>query len=168
MYDTTRRSYYLLYMTHNVYSYVRRCLSCQKHCQHPTHQRSIQLFPSKWPLKIVAIDIPRPLPKNKTNNKVIVVINKRYLILTRAIPTKKTTATHVAHICGDDWVVSYGILDRLLTKRGSLFEKFFNAVCTRLSTKILTTTAYSPQTNEQIKRYSTTVLSRRRQNISKH
>lgn len=55
-------------------------------------------FLQRGPLKFVAVDIVGPLPKTKTSDKFIVVTTDRYLSLTRAIPTKKTTTTDVARI----------------------------------------------------------------------
>lgn len=49
-----------------------------------------------------------------------------------------------------------------------LAEKFFNAVCARLGTKLLTTTDYNPQTNGQTEGHSKTILSQLLHYVSGH
>lgn len=69
----------------------------------------------------------------------------------------------------EDWVVRYGIPDRLLMDKGPKFvENFFNAVCVALETKLITTTAYHRQTNGQTEHYNKTILSRLCHYISEH
>lgn len=156
-------------MANDVYTYVEKCPSCRKRRQHPTHQQLLQLFSPERPLEFVVMNILGPLPKTKTGNKFTVVITGRFPKLTRVISTRKTTATDVALFFVEDWVVTYGILNPLLTDDGpQLVEKCFNAACTALSTELLTTTAYHPQKNGQIKRYIKSILFQLRYYLSKH
>lgn len=61
------------------------------------------------------------------------------------------------------WVILFGIPERLLTDNGpQLVEQFFNAVCVVQKTKLMTKTAYYPQTNRQAERYNQANVSRPR------
>lgn len=106
---TMRRSYYWPHMANDVYIYVKRYQTCRKHRKNPTNQRLMQLFLREGQLEFVSMDILGPLPNTKTGNKFIVVMTDHYSILTRAIPTKKTTATDVARVFVESWVRKYGI-----------------------------------------------------------
>lgn len=168
-YDTMRRSYYWPHIANYVYVYVQRCLSCQKYRQDPTHQRQLQPYLPATPLEFVAVDILGLLPKTKTSSGFIIVMTNRCSKLTRAIPTKKTTATDVAHILVEDWAVPYDVPIQLLTNNGPEFAgKFFSAVCARLGTKSMKTATFHPQTNGQTGRYNKTILSRLRHYINEN
>lgn len=96
------------------------------------------------------------------------MISDRYTTLTRAIPTKKTTAALIAEIVLDAWVIHYGNSDRILTGNSPKFAvKFINAVCVSLGTQLLTTSAFHSQTNEQTKRVNETIVEKLRHYICK-
>lgn len=81
--------------------------------------------------------------------------------LTKAIPTKTKTATDVIRIFNNDWVISNGIPERVLTDNEHQFVGlFFNATCVALGTKFITKTAYNPQINGQTEQYKKTFVSR--------
>lgn len=110
-----------------------------------------------------------PITKTRTSNKYVVVVTDRYSELTRASPSKTTTATDVAHISINYWVTKYGVEEWLLLDNGPQFaEKFFDAACAALETKLMSTTAYHPQTNGQFERYNMTVVSCLRHYIGEH
>lgn len=89
-------------MVNAVYMYVDKCSSCQKHCHQPTYQPLFQSVPTERPLEFVAVDKLGPLSKSEIDNTLIVVITNKYLELTRAIPTRKTTVTDVARFFIED------------------------------------------------------------------
>lgn len=102
----------------------------------------------------------KTLVKEKTNTKFIVVRTDGYSKLMWAIPNGKTTATNVARIFVEDWVVPYGTSNWLLTENGPQFaEKVFNAVCVGLDTEPPTTTSYHLQTNGQTEQYNRIICS---------
>lgn len=96
-------------------------------------------------------------------------MTNRYSKLTWAIPAMKTTAKDVACMFIEEYVVLYGIPDRLMTSNVPQFAgKVFESVCAGLNTEILTTTAHHLQTNRRIELYSKTILSRLHRYISEH
>lgn len=77
-------------------------------------------------------------------------ITHHYSKLTSAIPTKTTMARQVAITSMGTWVMTYQIPEFLLVNNGpQLVSKLFNSMCFHLQTKLLSTTAYHPQTNGQ-------------------
>lgn len=70
-----------------------------------------------------------PLPKAKSGNQLVVMIEDRYSRPPRTIPTTKTKATHIATIFLEIWVLPYGIPKLVLTEKGPQFVvKFFSAL----------------------------------------
>ena len=170
MYDTMRCEFYWPHMANDVYETVQRCESCAatRGTQY-TKQKHLRLFPANGPLEFVAMDILGPLPKTKQGNQFVVVLTDRYSKLTRAIPTGKTTATTVATIFVDHWVIPYGIPNYVLTDNGPQFvAKFFASVCLALGVKHVTTTAYHPRTNGQTERFNRTIVTRLRHYVGEH
>lgn len=75
---------------------------------------SFSFFIVEGPSEFVTTEITGPLSGTKTGNKFIFIMTDHYSEATRAIPTKKTTATDVAKIFVEDWIVPYGTLENLL------------------------------------------------------
>lgn len=59
-----------------------------------------------------------PLHKTKTGNRFVDVIANHRSMLTSAILAQWTIAAHIAEIVLDEWVMPYGIPERLLTDNG--------------------------------------------------
>lgn len=89
-------------MANDVYTYAEQCPSRQKHRQHPTHQRPLQLFPPARPPEFVAMGILGPRPKRKAGNRLVGLMTDGNSKLTRAIPTRTATTTDVARIFVED------------------------------------------------------------------
>lgn len=75
-------------MAHDMYIYVERCPDCRRRRRYPTYQRLIRLILLDAPLEFMFMDIPGPLPRIKSGNRLVVIIIDRYDKLTWAIPTK--------------------------------------------------------------------------------
>lgn len=102
-------------------------------------------------------------------NKYIVNLTGCYSERTTAILPWTTTARGATKIFINDWVISYGILERLLTDKEPQFVKnFMNSASGALGTKLMTTPAYQPQTSGQNKRYNKTNGGRLRRYIGEH
>lgn len=113
----------------------------------------------KSPLKIVAIDILGPLCSTLNSNQNGIVENDRCSKLIQAMSTGKKSSSHLADVYFDYWVVPYGIPVYILMEKEVQFtSKLLGAICTILGEKHLTTTAYHPQTNGQVKRYNCMII----------
>jgi hypothetical protein len=105
------------------------------------------------------MDILGPLPKTEHGNRFLLVISDRFSKLTRTVPLRTITLLGVAKAFCDAWVFSYGPPCYLLTDNGTLFNaKVFLSVCRELGIAKIFTTAYHPQTNGQVERFSRTII----------
>lgn len=96
------------------------------------------------------MDIPGALLRKRLGNQLVLVITDHDSKLTRAVSMTNTTAPHVGTVCLYGWVLTYCIPVYLLTDNGPQFvPKFFASICPYLGAKLLTTTAYHPQTKGQ-------------------
>lgn len=98
MYDTTRELYCWAHLVNDVYGYVEKCPDCSRPRQHLTFQRLLQQFPPEHPLEFIGMGIMGPLPRTKSSKLIVIIIAECYPKLIKAIPTKKTTASHIAEI----------------------------------------------------------------------
>jgi transposase InsO family protein len=147
-------------MIEDVYETVLQCDTCARNrISERTHTNKLKLFPAKGPLESVAMDILGPLPRTKHGNRFLLVISDRFSKVTNTVPLRTVTALSVVRAFCDHWVYSYGPPLSLLTYNGPQFTaKFFLAVCTELRIKKIFTTAYHPQTNGQVERFSRTIM----------
>lgn len=167
IYDTMRKSLHWPHMANVVYNKVARYMSWTRNLVISKKQRKIQLFPPEGPLNLVTIDIPGPLPKTEDWNKYIVVIVKRYYGLTKAIPIARMTVTKIAIIFMEYWVAGFGIRSTELTDNGFwATSKFYAVLCEELCVKIVASTEYHPQANEQLDYFNTTMVSRLRHSVT--
>lgn len=114
------------------------------------------------------MDILGPLPKTSAGNQFVFAMNDRYSRLTRAVPVSKTTASRAALTIIDNWIMPYGIPNFLLTDSGQQFvRKFFNALCSILGIKQLTTTAVHCK-HSRTERYNKTIVARLHQYVNEH
>lgn len=80
-------------------------------------------------------------------------------LLTRALPTALTTASHTASLYLDNWVVLHWILKHYLTDNEKQFiSKFFEPLCVFLDNEHITMTVYFPQTNRQAESFNNTIV----------
>lgn len=106
------------------------------------------------------MDILVTLPRSKKGSRFITVMTGRYSKLTRAISSTKTTAPQ-ALIYLDHWVIPFGISLYVLTENGlQSTSRIFAFLGAFLRPKLLSTTVYRSQTNEQTGRYNGTVVGR--------
>lgn len=153
-----RRAYYWPHTDNDLYRWVEARVSCRRNLQTYTLQRHLQLFHTSCPLEFVTRKILASLPKASTGNRLGVVITDGYSKLTRTIPMKKTMEPRIAAIFTDNWVISNGVPEFLLTKNGPQFvRKFSNSISLYFGTKLLTTTTYHPQTIRLGKRHNKTI-----------
>jgi transposase InsO family protein len=81
---------------------------------------------------------------------------------------RTTTALAVAKTFCTQWVFSYGPPRYMLSGNGPQFTaKFFMEVCRELGITRVFTTAYHPQTNGQVERFSRTILNALRTYVAK-
>lgn len=127
----------------------------------PQQKAPPETVPRQRDLRARRIGRCGPVAKEKSGNRLIVVIMDRYKTLTPSIPSSKITAPHVASIFSDQWVRPQGIPTFQLTDNCPEFRRnFFETLCALLGVKHLMTTAYSRQTDRQARLYNRTIVAR--------
>lgn len=96
MFETMGELYDWSHIAIKVSGYVERWPHYKKHRWHPTHQRLLNLFFPKGSMEFIAIDILGPLPRTKSSNWLVVVIEECYPNLARAISTRRSRAARIA------------------------------------------------------------------------
>lgn len=84
------------HMTNDVYTSVSNCSTCARIGTFPKLKREVQLFPTSGQLKLIAINIIRPLPRIANGNEYVVVMTYRNLKLKWATPIHKISSSYVA------------------------------------------------------------------------
>lgn len=69
------------------------------------HQRHLTLIPSTGALELIVVDLLGTYPWTKNGNQLVVIVTDRYSKLTRALTTTKTSASYVATVMFDDWII---------------------------------------------------------------
>lgn len=65
------------------------------------------------------MDILDLLPKTLQRNQYVLAITNHYSKQSRAFPKSKTTASRVANLFYDDWIILFRITTHLLSANGS-------------------------------------------------
>jgi transposase InsO family protein len=164
-----RRTHFWPNMAVKVLKTVLRCDACARNRITLSRRTNpFGIFRANAPLKSVAMDILGQLSKTRHENSFLLVIADRYYQLTSMVPSRVTTAFAVAQAFCDHRVFVYGPPVSLLTDNEPQFaEKFFQAACAVLGIKKVFTTAYHPQTNGQVERYSRTLVEALRSHVSR-
>lgn len=92
----------------------------------------MQLFSTREPLELLSMDIVGQFQKSVQGNQYTLVFTNCYFKLTLSIQTSSTTATHIANLPMEHWLVLYGISGYPLTNSTTLFVRIFlAAICMR-------------------------------------
>lgn len=146
-------------MAKTFYATVEDYQHCARQEATMKHLRHLMIFPPTRQLNFIAGEIFRPLHRTKHGNQYVATVTDRYSTVTSAIPTSKTSASHVGTSAFKRWIVPYGILSFLLADNGPRFvAKLFEKLCLDLNVKHLSTAAYNALTNDQVERYNRAVV----------
>lgn len=163
IYYTLRQHYYRLFMTQNVHAYVSQWKSCERHRPSNKLQELPKLFSLLGPLKSTSIDILGPLMRIKHGSRFIIVLTNRYTKYARSIPAAKKTTQQIAKVVLKHSIKPYGIPDVVLTDNSKQStSKFFAELFPSLVPKLMTTTEYHAQCNEQVEWYNRAIVARLR------
>ena len=170
MYYALRREYYWPHLAADVAATVRGCRTCaMNRVKLRKHLSRLRLFPATRPLESLAIDILGPFPKTKTGKRFLLVITDCFSKLMQVVALRTITAYTVAVAFCEAWVFKYGVPRTLLSDNGPQFiAKFFHSTCLVLGITNLYTSAYHPQTNGQVERYTRTIASMLRSYVGEH
>lgn len=170
MYTSMRRAYFWEAIIADVHVFVAGCDTCAKSKdQGRRRTASLKLFPAQEPLADACLDFLVPFPVSGWGNRYILVIVCRFTKLVRAIPIPRDDAETVLAAFFDVWVTLYGPSDTLLTDIWpQLTSLFFRGGGRMMGIQNLTSTAYHPKTQGQVKRYNRNIVAQIRAHIADH
>lgn len=120
VYGSMRREYHMPSMINDVYNTLNISFACTSYSSRKRLKRETQLFSSTRPLEFVSTDILLTLSRTMNINQYVIVMTHQYTKHTRAISVGMITATHVAKLFFESWILSYRILTTY--RRTSVFS----------------------------------------------
>ena len=156
----TKGRFYWPKMEDHVNHFITKVCNCVK-SKKPNihHEAPMQTITTSAPLELIGIDFLH-LDTCSGGYEYILVITDHFTRFTQAYPTTNKSGKTAAEKLYGDFMMRYGIPEKILSDRGKEFE---NSLFQRLSKlcgiKKLRTTPYHPQTNGQVERMNQTILS---------
>lgn len=139
---------------------VKTCLTCicSKSPHLPQRAPLVNISTTR-PLELVCMDF-LSLEMSKGGFQNILVVTDHFTKYALAFPTRNQEARTVAKILFDQFIVHYGIPERLHSDMGANFEsKVIKHLCALLGIKKSRTTPYHPQGDGVTERFNRTLLS---------
>ena len=152
--------FYWVGLTKDIEDYIKRCPRCLRaKAPHLPHRAPLCSITTTRPLELVCMDF-MSLETSKGGYKHILVVTDHFTKYTCAFPTRSQHASVVAKILMEQFVVHYGIPERLHSDQGANFEgNVIRGLCKLLGMKKSRTTPYHPQGDGITERFNRTLLS---------
>ena len=156
----TKERFYWPKMEDDINHFITKVCTCVK-SKKPNihHEAPMQTITTSAPLELIGIDFLH-LDTCSGGYEYILVITDHFTRFTQAYPTTNKSGKTAAEKLYGDFMMRYGIPEKILSDRGKEFE---NSLFQRLSKlcgiEKLRTTPYHPQTNGQVERMNQTILS---------
>lgn len=158
LFNTKRRESHWAHIANKVYATVRDFWSCALNRQTKKIRQKLRLLSPSRPLEYAAMNILGPLPKTKSENRFIAVINDWYFKLEKQSQLSEQRLGQFQLYLLTNGNQNSGILSKILTDGGPSFtSRFFQANCAKNRVTLLTTTEYHPQINGQVGQYNATI-----------
>lgn len=153
-YNTVKERFYWRNMLETIKETIGHCGHCQ-HIKRITEGKvAQQKILCSRPFEMIAVDIVGPLPITSDGNRYIITIMDYFTRYVRAIPVKRITAGIVAKTIINNWILSYGCPDAILSDNGTQFRsQVLSRIYKILNIKQKFATPYHPQTNGMIERF---------------
>ena len=158
--SVTRDRFYWVGITQDIEDYIKRCPRCiRAKTPHLPHRAPLCSITTTRPLELVCMDF-MSLETSKGGYKHILVVTDHFTKYTCAFPTRSQHASVVAKILMEQFVIHYGIPERLHSDQGANFEgNVIRGLCKLLGMKKSRTTPYHPQGDGITERFNRTLLS---------
>ena len=138
MYKKMSERFFYKGMLVDIGSYIRGCFLCKTiKSAPPFFQGYLELFPPSHVGQYVECDICGPFPRTVVGNVYVVVLCDRLSKWVEFIPTPDIRADTVADIIIENWIFRYGVMQILLTDRGSNFTSdLIKNVCKNMNIQL--------------------------------
>lgn len=155
--DLARTRFYWPRMAADVENKVKTCGRCIRRKTLPEKAAPLVSIQTSRPLELLCMDF-LSLEPDTSNTKDILVLTDHFTKFAVAIPTPNQKARTVAKCLLDNFVVYYGIPERLHTDQGPDFEsKLIHELCIVAGIQKCRTTPYHPRGNP-VERFNRTLL----------
>uniref|UniRef100_A0AAX7VQZ3 Gypsy retrotransposon integrase-like protein 1 n=1 Tax=Astatotilapia calliptera TaxID=8154 RepID=A0AAX7VQZ3_ASTCA len=155
--DLVRTLFYWPKMQTSVEKMINTCKRCVRRKCRPERAAPLMNIKTSRPLELVCIDYLSIEP-DQSNSKDVLVITDHFTKFAVAVPTPNQRARTVAKALWENFIVHYGVPERLLSDQGPDFEsKTINELCEIIGMKKIHTTPYHPRANP-VERFNRTLL----------
>lgn len=155
--DLVRARFYWPRMTSDIEKKVKTCDRCVRRKTLPERAAPLVNIMTTRPLELVCMDFLSIEP-DRSNTKDILVITDHFTKYAVAIPTPNQKARTVAKCLWDNFIVHYGIPEKLHSDQGPDFEsRLVKELCEVAGIKKIRTTPYHPRGNP-VERFNRTLL----------
>lgn len=155
--DLARARFYWPKMASDVENKVKTCSRCVCRKTLPEKAAPLVNIMTTRPLQLVCMDFLSIEP-DRSNTKDILVITDHFTKYAVAIPTSNQKARTVAKCLWDNFIVHYGIPEKLHSDQGPDFEsRLIRELCEVTGIQKIRTTPYHPRGNP-VERFNRTLL----------
>jgi transposase InsO family protein len=152
-----RERFYWPRMTSDIENWVQHCDRCLKRKKEP-HRAPLVNIITTQPMELVCIDY-LTLEPSKGGQHSILVITDHFTRYAQAIVTKNQTARTTADALFHNFIVHYGIPQKIHSDQGANFmSHLIKELCTLTGTKKSRTTPYHSMGNGMTERFNRTLL----------
>jgi hypothetical protein len=156
MITTTRKQFYWPRLKMDIDDYLAKCIECQQlKAEHRHPVRFLQPLPiPKWKWETISMDFITGLPKSAKQNDVIMVVVDKLSKSAHFVPIKSTCkAIYTVNIFMKEIFRLHGMPRDIISDRDTKFtSSFWKSLMVGFETKLLFSTAYHPQTDQQTQR----------------
>lgn len=156
--DLVRSRFFWPRMAADVETKIKTCNRCIRRKSPPERAAPLVNIRTSRPLELICMDY-LSLEPDKSNTKDILVLTDHFTKYAVAIPTANQKAKTVAKCLWENFIVHYGIPERLHTDQGPDFEShLIKELCDIAGIEKTRTTPYHPRGNP-VERFNRTLLS---------
>jgi hypothetical protein len=155
-------------MSKDVEEWISHCGRCIRRKTPPNHRAPLVSIGTTSPLQLVCMDY-LTLEPSKGGQQNILIITNHFTRYAQAIQTINQTARTTAEVLFNNYIVHYGIPERLHSDQGANVQsKVIEELCRMTEITKSRTTSYHPQGNGMCERFNRTPWNRNRRRIGRH